>query len=136
MAGRIMLATLLAPLFAALPYFVFGFYALSWSGGGPPAQGVLVCLVLVIAAAGVGVLALAIARVNWKMKKLVPQQSLFRLPIGLAVLFFLSLGGLAALGHDWSMFAAVFVTAVVAGWLGFLAATSWLKYSYPDDEQT
>ena len=134
MAGRIVLATLLAPGFAAFPYFVFGLYVFSSSGGGPPAQGILACLVLVIIAAAVGVVALAIARVNWKMKKLVRQRSLLRLPIGLAALFFVLLGGLAAFGRDWSMFTAVFVTAVVAGWFGFVAATSWLKYSYPDDE--
>ncbi|MEY2556014.1 MAG: hypothetical protein QOF93_1158, partial [Verrucomicrobiota bacterium] len=29
---------------------------------------------------------------------------------------------------------AVFMTAVAAGWFGFIAATNWLKYSYPDDE--
>jgi len=76
-ATRIVLVTVLAPVFAAIPYFAAAVWGFADSGGGPPAQGALVCIVLVLFGATAAVLCLGIARIVWKNREKVSRRFLF-----------------------------------------------------------
>jgi hypothetical membrane protein len=135
---RIALATIFAPIFAALPYFAVGVWAFCDSGGGPPAQGALACIVLVVLAASGAVLVLAIARFAWKDRDMVARRTLFSVPLSIAALFLFLIGILPGCifgDGAWSTFPLAFVTSVSAATFGVLSAAAWLRYSYDSDTE-
>jgi hypothetical protein len=137
-ATRIVLVTVLAPVFAAIPYFAAAVWGFADSGGGPPAQGALVCIVLVLFGATAAVLCLGIARIVWKNREKVSRRFLFGVPVGIAAVFLFLIGvlpGLIVGDGAWSTFPVAFGTALVSALAGRLAAVVWLKYAYDSDEQ-
>ncbi len=137
-ATRIVLVTVLAPVFAAMPYFAAAVWGFVDSGGGPPAQGALVCIVLVLVGATAAVLCLGIARAVWKNRGKVSRRFLFGVPIGIAAVFLFLIGvlpGLIVGDGAWSTFPVAFGIALVSALVGRLAAVAWLKYAYDSNEQ-
>ena len=136
--ARIVLATVLAPFVAALPYFALGVWAFSTSGGGPSAQGGLFSFVIVFFGAGVGVVCLSVARVAWKYREMVPRRALIAVPTGVAIVFFFLTGvlpGLAFGGGAWIMLPFALVVAVAAMVFGRIAAAVWMRYAFDGDQR-